>query len=207
MIRYVYANSVCNVVASASNDPDGGLFRSRRATGLQAPGIVEATLAAGPLEKHFILQDSCFSRQKYRGKETLHNRGWVYQETFLAPRLLYFTQYQIMWKCLERNRCEAFPEGDPFHESRKSRDRLLKCPSEKGQDELEMNRALLNYTSVQPSCLSDETLSLWQDTTGHYGFLKFTTPSDKLHAFSGIAKLFQEVIGQEYLAGLWKSQI
>lgn len=207
MMRYVYANSVCNVVASASNEPEGGLFRSRQAADLWASGIVESTLGAGRPEKHFIFQDGYFERQKYRGKQTLHSRGWVYQETFLAPRLLYFTQHQIMWECLERDRCEAFSEGVPCHESRKSLDRLLKWPSDTTEDEPEKNRALPNHTSVQSTCLSDETLSLWQDTRGDYFFLEFTRPSDKLHAFSGVAKLFQELTGQEYLAGLWKSRM
>jgi hypothetical protein len=206
-MRYVYANSVCNVVASASNEPEGGLFRRRQAADLRAPGVIETTLAAGHPEKHFIFEDRYFYIQMYRTDETLYGRGWVYQETFLAPRLLYFTQYQIMWECLERNRCEAFPEGVPFHESRKFLNRLLKRPLGRPVTGLEKGRKLLNNQDGQPAPLSDETLSLWQDTTGYYGGLEFTRPSDKLHAFSGIAKLFQEFIGQEYLAGLWKSRI
>lgn len=206
-MRHIYANSVCNVVAAASNDPEGGLFRSRQAADLRAPCIVETTLAAGRPEKHFIFEDEYFERQFLRSEETLHERGWVFQETFLAPRLLYFTQYQIMWECLERNRCEAFPQGVPLHESRKSLDRLLNGPPNTTEDELEENRSWLDCKSVQCARLSDETLSLWQGLTYLYRGLIFTRPSDKLHAFSGIAKLFQEVTGQEYLAGLWKSRI
>lgn len=206
-MRHVYANTVCNVVASASNDPEGGLFRNRQPADLRAPGIVEATLAEGRPEKYFIFEDRYFRLQTCRSNETLHQRGWVYQETFLAPRLLYFTQYQIMWECLERDRCEAFPEGVPFHESRKSLDRLLKWPSDATGDDIDSNKALLSYKSVQPLRLSDEALSLWQDTRGMYIGLEFSRPSDKLFAFSGIAKLFREVIGQEYLAGLWRSRI
>lgn len=206
-MRQVYANTVCNVVASASNSPEGGLFRNRQPADLRTPGIVEATLAAGRPEKYFIFEDIYFRLQTCRINETLHQRGWVYQETFLAPRLLYFTQYEIMWECLGRHRCEAFPEGVPFHESRKYLDGLLKQPSDSTEDEIVEDRALLNYKSVQPLRLSDDTLSLWQDTRGMYIGLEFSRPSDKLHAFSGIAKLFQEVIGQEYLAGLWKSRI
>lgn len=112
-----------------------------------------------------------------------------------------------MWECLEQNRCDAFPEGVPFHKSSKSLHRLFKWPVNPTEDEPEENRALLNYKTFHSAHLSDETLSLWQDTTQHYGGLEFTRPSDKLHAFSGIAKLFQEVIGQEYLAGLRKFRI
>lgn len=206
-MRDVYANSICNVAASASNDPDGGLFRSRQAADLEAPGIVETTLAAGRPEKHFIFPSAYFSQQRYRSNETLNKRGWVYQETFLAPRLLCFTQCQIMWECLERHRCEAFPEGVPFHESKKSLDRLLKRPSDATEHQPDKDRTLLNYRGVQSSPLTDEALSVWRDILASYGQLEFTRPSDKLHALSGIAKLFQGFIGQDYLAGLWKSRI
>nr|XP_036580365.1 eukaryotic translation initiation factor eif1a-like protein [Colletotrichum truncatum]KAF6788277.1 eukaryotic translation initiation factor eif1a-like protein [Colletotrichum truncatum] len=107
MMRQVYANSACNVAASASNDPDGGLFRAREPRDDHEPGI--------------------------RLSEEPH--------------------------CRNSNR------------------------------------------------LGDETLSLWQDVMSHYGYRQFTRPSDKLYAISGVAKLFQEVTGQEYLAGLWRSRI
>jgi hypothetical protein len=34
-----------------------------------------------------------------------------------------------------------------------------------------------------------------------------TRKSDKLVAFSGVARLFQDITGDEYVAGLWKSHL
>lgn len=34
-----------------------------------------------------------------------------------------------------------------------------------------------------------------------------TVASDRLPAFSGVSRLFEDVSGDEYLAGLWKSHL
>ncbi|KAL0930572.1 heterokaryon incompatibility protein [Colletotrichum truncatum] len=201
MMRQVYANSACNVAASASNDPDGGLFRAREPRDDHEPGIVSTTLAASSPEQYFIFEEDYYISHMYRKRETLHTRGWVFQETFLAPRLLHFAGSQLLWECHETDKCEGFPHGIPFHESTKNLDRLMAASDETKK-----------RLSEEPHCrnsnrLGDETLSLWQDVMSHYGYRQFTRPSDKLYAISGVAKLFQEVTGQEYLAGLWRSRI
>lgn len=47
----------------------------------------------------------------------------------------------------------------------------------------------------------------WNDMIWQYGPRKLTRASDKLPAISGIASLFAEKIGEEYLAGLWRNQL
>ncbi|KAH9995145.1 hypothetical protein F4779DRAFT_199790 [Xylariaceae sp. FL0662B] len=44
----------------------------------------------------------------------LASRAWVIQETILSPRLLSFTNKQVIWQCLETAACEDFPEPEPI---------------------------------------------------------------------------------------------
>lgn len=58
-MRNVYANSSCNIAASASADPDGGLFRSRNPKDIQ-PGVTRTNLfGSGP--KDYCIFDKSYS--------------------------------------------------------------------------------------------------------------------------------------------------
>ncbi|KAF4483684.1 hypothetical protein CGGC5_v007071 [Colletotrichum fructicola Nara gc5] len=174
-MRNIYANAFCNVAATASNDPDGGLFRERDTDTIR-PGIVESTLTTGTLERSLIFTSNYWYSRLYRG--TLHHRGWVFQECFLAPRLLDFTQDQIMWECGQTHKCEGFVDGVPGHEP-----------------------------SVDQSQKTERTLREWTHLVMQYSECHFTRPEDRLNAFSGVANLFQEATGYRYLAGMWEEEL
>lgn len=55
--------------------------------------------------------------------------------------------------------------------------------------------------------LKRDKLREWYDLLWLYGPTKLTHASDKLPAISGIASLYAEKIGEEYLAGLWRHQL
>jgi len=55
--------------------------------------------------------------------------------------------------------------------------------------------------------MSNELQRSWMDLVQEYSSCVLTRSSDKLFAFSGIAKLFQIYTNDVYIAGLWKSQI
>ncbi|KAM5358399.1 hypothetical protein ACJZ2D_015329 [Fusarium nematophilum] len=114
-MRYVYANAACTVAATASDDPDGGLFRERSPSTL-FPGIIQAPSAVASqfsCDRYYILDKSYWDRRLFNGP--LHTRGWVFQERILSPRVLHFANDQIMWECLTEAKCETFPPGIPFH--------------------------------------------------------------------------------------------
>jgi hypothetical protein len=87
-MRHVYANSACNIAASAALDPHGGLFRTRAPEDIQ-PGIIKTALSSSNPDTYYIFDESYRGRQMYDGP--LHNRDWVFQERFLAPRQIYWT--------------------------------------------------------------------------------------------------------------------
>lgn len=189
-MRDVYANSFCTIAASASSGPEGGLFRSRQPE--QARPAVVSIAFEDKAPEDFYIWDSDYWLRHF-DKSELHTRGWVFQERFLSPRVLSFGHDQIMWECMTDSKCEGFPDGVPSQESDKSYHALsrLAAPREDDQEPL----------------FSERTFQTWKVLVEDYSKRSLTKPTDKLVAFAGIAKLFQEGTGDEYIAGLWKSRL
>ena len=178
-MRDVYANSSCNISATASVDPDGGLFRPRRREDIQ-PGVLKSSNPKGTEELFFVCDRSYWNRQVFN--MPLHQRGWVFQESLLSPRVLHFAGKQIFWECFTQQKCEAFPSGLPWQVALKD----------------------LGILSAQtPSYIFNK----WNEIIQAYSSCGLTRSSDKLVALSGLARLFQDITGDEYLAGLWKSHV
>lgn len=124
----VYANSFCNISATAAIDGTRGLFFPRDPQGLWEDEI--------NLNTNGLLQEQHMQRQSKlpRGYSPLvrrcevfdlafwdrlvesspvNRRGWVLQERLLAPRVLHFCEDQIAWECPEHDAAESFPDGLP----------------------------------------------------------------------------------------------
>ncbi|KAK1705813.1 heterokaryon incompatibility protein-domain-containing protein [Colletotrichum lupini] len=190
-MRDVYTNASCNIAASASSSPAGGLFRSRVAKDIR-PGIVMSKLASQEPREFYMFDKGYWDRHLLQG--ALHTRGWVFQERFLSPRQVYFTRSQIMWEYLEEHKCEGFPRGVPLHKSSKSIRRLLSSRENDNEAKVE---GLMTF----------DALGLWTDIVATYSNCQFSFKEDKLYALGGIAKVFQKVTGDTYLAGLWRSRL
>lgn len=104
--------------------------------------------------------------------------------------MLYFSKHQVLWECVSEHRCEGFPQGIPAHRSDKSMGPLLEALSER---------------SEQQGKLTIWVFNLWNHLVEQYSRCDLTRYSDKLVAMAGIARLFQEMTGDEYIAGWWKS--
>lgn len=190
-MREVYANSACNIVAAASANPYGGLFRARAPSDIN-PGLVQASWDGCPESEYWIWDKDYADRQV--SKVPLHMRGWVLQERLLAPRTLHFAEMQIFWECETDFRCEGFREGLPFYSPFKNFDALFSNDQPK---------PLHGYV------MSYEAFECWSNIIQYYSRCGLTNPEDKLIALSGITHLFLERLGEHetYLAGHWKSRL
>ncbi|RKK88459.1 hypothetical protein BFJ69_g314 [Fusarium oxysporum] len=108
-MHQVYANSACTISATASEGPDEGLFRSR---------IVQETLIghikvqfADGKPRRFDVWDQDHMQRLTQGPLT--DRGWVFQERILSPRVLHFAKTQAVWECFEMHKSEMFPCWSP----------------------------------------------------------------------------------------------
>lgn len=188
----IYTNSCCTIAASASNNPDEGLFRSRVAKDVFV-GYVKMNFADGSPKK-IEIWDQFYMNRLTQGPLT--NRGWVFQERVLSPRVLHFSQSQVIWECFEMNKCETFPRFSPY-------------PSE-----ARFERGLKTVDAFFESAddQDDKTMSVnvysqWNHLVKNYSRCALTRPDDRLIAMSGIAAMFKKNSGDEYLAGLWRSRL
>ena len=188
-MRDVYANSACNIATTASTNSEGGLYRERQFRDVQ-PKNLTVSLLTQEEEKCYVFEGLYWNFQVTNAP--LHRRGWVFQECILAPRIFYFGKDQILWECFKERKCEAFPQDIPLLRSLKKLE-VLSCPADPNTD--------------TNSPLSRDAFGFWNQIVDGYSQCGLTRSNDKLIALSGIAHLFQAAIGEEYIAGLWKSRL
>lgn len=190
-MQYIYSNSACNLAASASDNPDGGLFRTRETRAI-VPGVIAAPSAALRGGSHYVFDNSYWNRHIFSGP--LHRRGWVFQERLLSPRVIYFGKSQILWECFTELKCEGFPRGIPENHSVKNLTPLWDLQGRHQQRQL-------------GDKMPTQLLRLWNNLVREYSNCRLTKASDKLPAFAGIANLFKDVTGDQYLGGMWRSSL
>jgi hypothetical protein len=176
----IYQNAYLTIAATKSSGGDGGCFARDLET--QVTGV-------HPDGRPF--RASCFRSvfhwvPELGGVDTttfpLLNRGWVYQERILSPRMLHFGSQELLWECMEMSVCECggFQLGErPYSKH--------------------------SYSIQQSAKATNSDLGgMWRRQVYEYSLLSLTYPSDKLPAFSGLAqreKLLRPQV--PYLAGLW----
>ncbi|KAF1960170.1 HET-domain-containing protein [Byssothecium circinans] len=123
----------------------------------------------------------------------LTSRGWTLQEFVLSPRHIFYGRRQIFWQCPEGFKPADGEIYDSMPVEHTELSRILH--SEK----------LLNMPSEKPD--REKVLKTYYGLVQEYCKRQLTHTSDKLPAFSGIATNLHPVLGGEYLAGLWTSDL
>ena len=183
----IYANSSLTISATNSPDSEGGLYHSRSPLSVW-PCRITPTWDCYPLEK-LILRTPGWVGE--RALEPLSNRGWAFQEWLLSKRTLHFSRDQVRWQCHCLAASEVYPGG-------------------LDDDDLE-------YHGIETKniirLLKDEGSSqwdLWQRIRQEYSEKHLTVATDKLAAFSGIARMVHKVLErpkEDYIAGLWRPEL
>ncbi|KAJ5052808.1 heterokaryon incompatibility protein-domain-containing protein [Bipolaris maydis] len=171
----VYMHSYLNIAAADADDGTKGLFRHHPSLllGRQRVAVNTKELGSGPGYTDYLMTDLMLWSRNL-GRAPLHNRGWVFQERFLAPRNLHFFRDQIFLECNERTVCETFPKGLPSN--------------------------IMNLTTVSVKH-GDEWKKLWYgDVVSQYSAMDLSVSTDKLIALSGIAKFFMARLEDKYVA-------
>ncbi|KAK8024958.1 hypothetical protein PG990_002781 [Apiospora arundinis] len=187
----IYASAYLNISATWSVSVGDNLLGKRTCV----------TKAASPIQidmgnlthTYYALDGDLWSDEFDFGP--LNYRGWVFQERYLARRVVHFGQSQMAWECKEGRALEMFPDGLP---------RLL------GQHpKFECAWATVQLTSQQPA--QSEVLEFardWQNLLENYCRCDFSFPRDKLMALKGIStQIAMNRPGDFYLAGAWKSTV
>jgi hypothetical protein len=126
----------------------------------------------------------------------------VLQERLLAHRTLHFTREQMFWECRTLMACELYPAGIRT---------IPECGghhTQIGGDDLYIHRAPDSLEETNRG-LSKEAMA-WNRIEDLYTRCDLTKASEKLIALPGIAIEFHRTRlspDDQYLAGLWKSQL
>jgi hypothetical protein len=194
----VYSNSALNIMATASRGVEDGLFRTHGGVTV-TPCVVRA--AWDDMQPETFVLGSHKTWIDLALKTPLHARGWVLQERILPPRALHFGHDQLIWECRGQDACEAFPQGIPTVLCQTTYHRVKVT-------EVVDFRAWLAVKDPD-RLLSDQDLGfeLWDRIISWYASTQLTNQSDMLVAISGLAKRFQRILNDRYLAGLWAKKL
>ncbi|KAH7088904.1 heterokaryon incompatibility protein-domain-containing protein [Paraphoma chrysanthemicola] len=214
----VYEQSYLNISATASQNSDEGLFRSRDPNTLWEEEVnlnwTGRTEDRSQLDKRFghltrcTIIDVSFWEDLVE-HAPVNQRGWVLQERVMCPRVLHFCKNQIAWECREFQRAEGYPDDLPTW-TRKLSDivdeGLFKRLRREDGERLRQIR-LQGLADPDRNLLDLHVFELWKRIVEVYSRTKLTVSTDKLIALSGIAKRFSEMFSSypscKYIAGMW----
>ncbi|SPO06299.1 uncharacterized protein DNG_08988 [Cephalotrichum gorgonifer] len=204
----IYANGYITIAAVHAEGARGGLFSTlkpefqvhslspspiHKNTGKE-PGI-HARRTLSHISTRFLGSLSAFSPS---GKEPpLLQRAWFFQERYLSERVLYFTSGELAWQCSARTACQCRGTQD---------DASLNDGSATIKSKI-VNPKQYYHTSALTIALEtkgkEEVARRWLNLVGDYSMLDMTFERDIFPALSGLAKVFRNLMGVGYQAGLW----
>lgn len=147
-MEHVYSNAYCNIAATAGSHTQAGCFVERDVN-VCLPVIINlapqfhASLSAlyQTISQKLVSTDSnkgvgfdpgkyiCHEENLWEREITnsiLMRRAWVFQERFLAKRVLHFASSQIFFECRTSQKSEICPRGMdlPYYSTKKSKSRF-----------------------------------------------------------------------------------
>ncbi|KAK8212723.1 heterokaryon incompatibility protein-domain-containing protein [Phyllosticta capitalensis] len=204
----VYKNSKVTLAALAGKDSTSGL----RTSTIKQETRLAATLRLGkftcPLyirHKHYMpgpgpqsvgLRDPI---RYERFKFPLLTRAWTFQERIISPRVVFFSESEVIYECACEFDCECDAsmsrQYDSVDFSKRPKRRIFQATHSVSEGDIDM--------------CSSKIAEIWRNAVAKvYSRLEITKPSDRLVALGAISEQFQQARpGSEYLAGLWTDSL
>ncbi|CAG8973227.1 hypothetical protein HYALB_00006396 [Hymenoscyphus albidus] len=139
-------------------------------------------------------------------QETMYTRGWCLQEYLLSPRVLLFTNTEVLWSC----QTSPFTRPDNTHVSYGyDRSEITSSPFRRLRSHIFDNTSSQTHSSPSSTSTSTteefnlEDYKDWTSLISNYSLRQLTVPSDRLPALSGVAGKYQSSWNSTYHAGLW----
>lgn len=143
-------------------------------------------------------------------KLPLYQRGWVFQERLLAPRIVHFTDVEVFWECATLLLSDIYPEGvaaDPARKRWLSYSGATLNPSPAFDNNIITGHGTLGQFMQRGTPFGPIEVSMWTELIEEYSALNLTFESDKLAAIGGLAKRSHQVASGKlgrYFAGIWE---
>jgi hypothetical protein len=192
-MRDVYEDALVTLSVTSSPGVTSGIFHPSSSFDFKLSyGDIYGRIACTPTHEELF---SALTEGYHRGQdiELTHKqypslaRGWILQERALATRILHCAHDELVWECRTMHQCQCSM-------------RYRRANDMRGNPFIKFKR--FDWTGDHLSDPS-EVLDLWALMIQAYSFRHFTKDSDKLAAFSGVAKKFQLAGLGDYHAGIW----
>jgi hypothetical protein len=166
-----YGNAYITLAATKSENVDGGLISFKR---------VRITTAQKKDSIRWVTQGTWHEGDGE--PRPLFQRGWVFQERLLSPRVLHFCRHELVFECREGILCQ--------------------CNLGIKHDRWAMKQHYASGCDSRSQGPTDLELT-WHRMVEEYSRLQLSKASDKLPALSGLAEDMKLRRHTEYAAGLW----
>lgn len=196
----IYGQCAMMISATAGSDLNAGILNNRLV--LQSPAL-------GKNKDRYLRQR--FLRWPWALETSpLAQRGWALQERILAPRIVHYTDRQIIYECADGLKFEAsgildkqYGSGQIRQQYRKSCvqpfiEDYVKTASSNPHPVPQVKPELLTYT---------RRLEAWHSSVNEFSKRTLGNPSHKLSAVAAVAKILDNGELGEYLAGIWSKNI
>lgn len=195
----VYRDAILNIAASVAVDSDAGCFPEKNPSLIKSC-TVQTEWVDCQNDSYYLYHDN-FWQASFKDMP-LMKRAWVVQELLLAPRVLHLSDTQLFWECYDLAACESYPDGVPpnMNPSQMPREAMWNAFGT-----AEGRSVAVEKGSDTPS--EDGLWKLWTGILETYTASKLTYTSDKLVAISGIVKLMERTLRDQYCAGLWRKNL
>lgn len=214
-MKDVYGGATITIAATNSTSTDYGIFKNR----LVSPEACRVKWrSSDPMVSYNVfLRSSSEFWDTTMKKEPLNTRGWALQESILAPRTLSYGTQQMVWECLERKVGES---RRPVLPGERHRDKhfVQTIMANRFSAWLKIRQTFTRLSlktmpvgwTVVPKDWEyshDAMYSRWFAIVKDYTGRDLTRQSDVLPALSGLASTFQNLLRDQYCAGLWRNDI
>jgi hypothetical protein len=174
----IYKNAHLTLAATRSSDSNGGCFVKSKARHISRRWkFTDPQDEIYEIHTRQALDHADFMQWRL----PLSTRAWAFQERLLSPRILHFTENELIWECSERIECE--------------------CSGIYGTGWNKPNKMI-----PRPDLWADQPLPKvdrqWQEIVSLYKTKCLTFDKDIFPALQGLAKMIPPKMGP-YLAGLW----
>ncbi|KAF1847215.1 HET-domain-containing protein [Cucurbitaria berberidis CBS 394.84] len=131
----------------------------------------------------------------------LFGRAWTFQEYLLSPRTLLIGSQNLMWQC-SRGFYDELLGPVAEHVTTAEKAKLTKNMGKSRYFPRSIQTIAKASSLSEPSVL--DFMIDWQNLINEYQARRLTVAKDRVVAFAGIARAFQNLGQLTYLAGAWK---
>lgn len=181
----VYQGAAVTIAATASNNNDGGCSLRDVPQGhfLSLPSSRRRFFRSQPV--YAFSEDLCLTLEKLIDGSPLNKRGWTLQEAVLSPRIIHFSNSQVIWEDEEKLATE---------------DGMLIWKKDG------VRRPFSNL-AAQSTRVSDDLYQEWSMIVVDYTMRELKQVEDRYRAIAGVTKSFQARLNDEPLLGLWRHDL